>query len=431
MKRTGDRTSGFSAGLGSAAGGLLGAGVFTYVFLSLAGRVLGPNGFAPISTLWAMVFIVGPGLFMPMQQELGRVVAAHRGDRAGGTATRRAAVLAAGIGIVVIIAGIVASHWIVHVLLSGHWSLFWCFEASVVSWGLAYVTRGVFSGLGDFRQFGQLIATEAFLRLPVVGVFALFGVRGPVAFGVAIAAAPLCATAFVSRFGRRLALTPGPEVRWSELTHALGWLLAGSLLGQFLANAGPLAIQVLATHDQKAEAGRFLSALVIARIGFYLFQAVQATILPNLAELAARRQLVDLEAAIRRLVIICGGLVVLSTLGGLIAGPLVVHVLFGHGFVIGAVTMAILAGASAVYILAAALSSAAIAASGHRLAALAWLVGSVAFVLGTAVSHDLFVRVEVGYLIGSSAAAAVLLIWLPRAVRRSAIAEPALATPAY
>jgi hypothetical protein len=71
--------------------------------------------------------------------------------------------------------------------------------------------------------------------------------------------------------------------------------------------------------------------------------------------------------------------------------------------------MVLLAAASAVYVLASALSGAAIALAGHRLNAIAWRGGAVGFVAGTAFGSDLFSRVELGYLIGACVAAATLL----------------------
>jgi hypothetical protein len=75
--------------------------------------------------------------------------------------------------------------------------------------------------------------------------------------------------------------------------------------------------------------------------------------------------------------------------------------------------MALLAGASAIYVVAAALSGAAIGSGGHRLSALAWLAGCLAFLAGTLLVQDLFLRVELGYLLGSCIAAAVFLMGLP------------------
>ncbi|WP_310962702.1 lipopolysaccharide biosynthesis protein [Nocardioides terrisoli] len=409
---------GFLAGLRSVATGVLGAGLLTYLFLSLAGRILGPARFAPVSTLWALVFIIGPGIFVPLQQELGRVIAAQRAERGGGTAVRRASQLTAGVGVVTLLAGVAASRWLVDQLFEGQWALFWCFEGAVLAYAITYLVRGVLSGLGDFADFGRLVAYESVARLLIAGILVALGIRSAAAFGAAIAIAPLLSCGWVTRMGRRLRLTAGTPAAWRELTRAFGWLVTGSLFAQFLANAGPLAVQLLATSSQHAEAGRFLSALVIARISLYLFQAVQATILPNLAELAAQRRTTELRAAIRRLTLACLVLIVASTVGAFLLGPLAVRILFGADFAITARTMAILAAASAIYVLAAALNGASIAAASHRLTAGCWVVGCVVFGLGTLLSHDLFLRVELGYLLGSCAAVVVLLIGLPASIRR-------------
>ena len=81
----------------------------------------------------------------------------------------------------------------------------------------------------------------------------------------------------------------------------MGWLVLGAMLAQSLANAGPLAVQVLADPSEEGQAGRFLSALVLARLSLYLFQAVQATLLPNVAVLVAASRVTELNTALRRL----------------------------------------------------------------------------------------------------------------------------------
>ncbi|MDX6326023.1 MAG: hypothetical protein QOK15_2377 [Nocardioidaceae bacterium] len=414
---------GLLTGVRSVGSGVLGAGLFTYLFLSLAGRVLGPVGFAPVSALWAMVFIVGPGLFLPVQQELGRVIAGQRADRGGGHALRRVAVIAAAFCLVTVGGTLAAGPWLTRRLFSGNAALLWCFELSVVAYAVAFLARGVLSGLGHYPDFGRLVAAEAAARLVVSGILTLAGLRSATVFGAAIAVAPLIAAALVTRLGARTRLRPGSAVRWREVTRAMGWLVLGSLLAQGLANAGPLAVQLLAAVDQRNQAGRFLSALVIARLALYLFQAVQATLLPNVAELVAAGQLHVLRRALTRLTVACAGLIVVSTLGALVLGPWVVRLLFGERFVISGGTMAMLAGASGVYVLAAALSGAAIASGGHRLSAGAWLTGCAAFAAGTLLSSDLFLRVELGYLIGSCAAALVLLVGLPLHLRRHRVGE--------
>lgn len=406
------------AGLGSVGAGVLGAGVCTYLFLTLAARVLGPERFAPVSTLWALVFILGPGLFLPVQQELGRLLAPHRLQRAGAQVVTRLAALAGGAVLLTVLVAVAAREWLSRRLFDGQSALVWCLAAAVAAYALAFVARGILSGTGDYPGFGRLVAVESVVRLGVGLALTGLGHRSATAFAVAIAVAPLASTALVTRFGSTTRLNRGAAVSWRAAGGALGWLVMGSLLAQTLANAGPLIVQLLRSPDQEQQAGRFLSALVIARLGLYLFQAVQATLLPNVAELLARGRYAELRAALRRLTVVSLALVVVTTLGAWALGAGVVRLLFGDAFTVSSGTMAMLTCASGIYVLAAAASGVAIAASGHRLSALAWLVGCGSFAAGTTLSQELFWRVELGYLVGASVAAAVLLAALPAHLRR-------------
>ena len=197
------------SGISSVGSGVLGAGVFTYLFLSLAGRVLGPAGFAPLSTLWALVFIVGPGLFLPVQQELGRVIAGQRGERGGARAARKVQVIAAAMAVTVGVAALVAGDWLTRELFDGQWALLWCFEGAVVAYAVSFTARGIFSGLGDFKDFGRLVAAESVVRLVIGAVLVLVGVHSATAFGVAIAAAPLVVHAARDPLGRADPAEPG------------------------------------------------------------------------------------------------------------------------------------------------------------------------------------------------------------------------------
>ena len=47
------------------AAGVVVLGFTAYGFLIVTARTLGPERYAPLSVLWALVFLVGPGLFYP------------------------------------------------------------------------------------------------------------------------------------------------------------------------------------------------------------------------------------------------------------------------------------------------------------------------------------------------------------------------------
>ena len=60
--------------------GLVLAGLTAYGFTVVAARALGKTDYAPLSVLWAMVFLAGPGFFLPLEQEVSRALALRPDD---------------------------------------------------------------------------------------------------------------------------------------------------------------------------------------------------------------------------------------------------------------------------------------------------------------------------------------------------------------
>ena len=78
--------------------GLLVAGLSAYAFLALSQRMLGEHGRAPLGAQWSLVFLLGPGLFLPLEQEVSRALADRRTRGVGGApVVRRAATIGVGL----------------------------------------------------------------------------------------------------------------------------------------------------------------------------------------------------------------------------------------------------------------------------------------------------------------------------------------------
>jgi len=277
----------------------------------------------------------------------------------------------------------------------------------LVAYFAEYLVRGVLSGNGRFRTYGLVIGAESGVRLVACVALAVVGVKTAGPYGMALGLAPFAATALALRRERDL-VTPGPNAPWAELSTALGFLLAGSVLAQLLVNAGVLAVQVLAEPDQKAVAGRFLNGLIIARVPLFMFQAVQAALLPKLAGLAGAGRHAEFRIGLKRLLTVVVAIGVAGTLGAFALGPQVVNILFGAGFELSRTDLGYLAGASAAYMLALALAQALIALSAYAKVVVGWAVGIITFVVVTATQHGLLARCERGFLAGSAAAAVVM-----------------------
>src|SRR5687767_1201460 len=162
-------------GLRSTGAGVVGAGLCTYGFLTLAGRVLGPSDFAPVSALWALVFVVGPGLFLPLQQEVGRLLASQRAGRGGGRARRLVGAVGGVLVVVVVAATLALAGPVVDELFAGREALLWCFLFSVAAYAVSFLARGTVTGLGDFPGYGALVLGEAAVRLVIAVAATLAG----------------------------------------------------------------------------------------------------------------------------------------------------------------------------------------------------------------------------------------------------------------
>jgi O-antigen/teichoic acid export membrane protein len=395
----------------SVGAGLIVSGVTSYGFLAISARALGPERYAPLGVLWALTYVVCPGVFLPLEQEVGRALSSRRAKGLGGEPLIRRAALAGGVAAAVLIALTAAT---------GPLSLPHLFDdkvllvvALMVALGGYYVeflVRGVLSGNGRFKPYGIILGAEAALRMVACAGLAIVGVDTVGPYGVIIGLAPIAATLLGIRKERNL-IKPGPDAPWSELSTALGYLLAGSVMAQLLVNAGVFAVQILADAEEKGAhgvAGRFLNGLIIARVPLFMFQAVQAALLPKLAHLAGAGRHEDFKTGLKRLLAVVVAIGSLATVTAFAIGPFVVTTMFGKEFELSHKDLGYLAAASAIYMLALALAQALIALANYSRVVIGWAAGLVGFVIVTALGHELLPRVEHGFLAGSAAAAAVM-----------------------
>jgi Na+-driven multidrug efflux pump len=256
-----------------------------------------------------------------------------------------------------------------------------------------------------------VIGSDGVIRIAVCLVFAAFGIKDPAPYAFAVALSPLVAVVAVSLRGQ-LETEDGPDAPWSEVTQNLGWLLLGTALAGGLLNAGPVAAQLLGEESDKAAITRFGYGVLIARIPLFMFQAVQAALLPRLARLAARGDFTEFKRGLRQLLSLVTIVGVVGTLGAFVLGPPVIEIMYDAE--LSGRTLAMLALSSALYMGALATSQAVVALHGHGRVAAGWAIAVAAFFVGTWLSSDkLFRRIEIGLVISSLAA----LIWFAIALR--------------
>jgi O-antigen/teichoic acid export membrane protein len=416
--------------------GLVVSGLTAYGFQILSFRALSKADYTALNGLWVIAFVLAPGFFLPIEQEVGRAVS-DRVTRGigGGPIVRRAAVAGAALcGSLIAIALITEtvsdaigakglSGWFFHdrqVLVA-------CLCIALATYATQSLAKGTLSGNGRFKSYGMILGAEGIFRLAPVIVLYAAGIDNLLWYGLAFAIPPLL-SAIVGLWGQHGLLAPGPEAKWAELSTNLSWLFGGSVLAQALSYSPVVGILVLANGKAERDlAADFIVGFFIARIPILLFQAVQAALLPRLAGLAAANRIDDFRAGLRKLIVIVVGIGLLGVAGGALLGSTVGKILFGDKFKLDNGDLALLAAGCGLFVLALTLAQALIALMGHSRVTYAWIAGNVVFVAVVAVaSDDLFLRNELGFLAGCATSAAVMA-WLLRARMAAGVRPESLA----
>ncbi|MEO9223552.1 MAG: hypothetical protein ABI276_01020 [Acidimicrobiales bacterium] len=410
----------FPPGTVPVAAALLVTGISAYAFLSVANRALPAKQYDSVSVLWAVAFLLGPGLFIPVEQEVGRAIAHRRSLGQGWTPViRRAAQIAGAFAVILTIVAFAANAPLRHHLFDDQWLVLIGLVLCLDAYAMEFLLRGVLAGTGRFAAYGWVFGVEAVLRLAGAIALGVVGVKTAGPFGMSIGLAPLVATVAVTRHQRKGLLEPGPEAHLPEISQNLSLLLAASIGNFGLMNCAPIAAQLL-SHGKSSYAGRTLNGLVIARIPLFFFQAVQAALLPNLAKLAAERRFPEFRADLRKLAGVVVVIAVAGVIGCLVLGPFVVKTMFPTKAPIGRVDLAIFAFGSAAIMAGIVAAQAAVSLGGHRDAAIGWIGGMVAFIVACALPGGVIQRVVVAFLIGTAVAAVLLSALLVRRLRVSA-----------
>lgn len=396
--------------------GLLVAGVSSYLFFIVGKGALGEEAFKPLASLWFMTFALAPGFFLPLEQEVGRALAHRRALAQGGRpVVVRVMQLGAILATIVCLAVLAISPFLTSELFSGNWVVTVALLVGFVSYAPAHLSRGICSGTGRFSSYAIVMGADGFSRIAGCVVLAVIGIELVGAYAFVVALAPLTGVTYILRRGR-LHTHPGPESDWHEVTQNLGWLLLGSVLAAGLLNAGPIATDLFAEDSDSALVTQFANAVLLARVPLFLFQAVQAALLPRLARLAARGDLTEFKRGFRQLMSLVVVVGAVGSIGAVTLGPVVYEIAFGA--TISNRTLGILALGSACYMVALATAQAVIALQGHALVALGWSIGMGAFVLAVIfASNDLFRRVELGLLAGPAAAMIAFVLSLRHKLR--------------
>jgi O-antigen/teichoic acid export membrane protein len=391
--------------------------VTTYLVLVLAGRSLGPVGFAALSSLYLLLTSTATGLFTPLEQE----VTARRGvENARGSwdATLHRRALGHGLGAAALAIGCALVAWPATLKALGDqgWLVI-AFCVALPGYACWFATRGELAGKGWLGVYGAQLVIDGVVRLIGAAALVLTDHATTAGFGLLFAFSPWLALA-VTPPGRNAQPTGREPVRTPPLTGALALLVVSALAAQLLINAGPLVVALLASESDRDLVGVYLAVLVVVRVPVFLFTAVQPGFLRALAEHAGGDRLAEFAHLLRVVLSAVSAVVVVVCVLATTFAPPVVSWLFDFDQQLPRVTCLLLTLAVGLFLVATALAQALIALGHHLWVATGWLLGLVGLAAGTAVGEAVVTRATNGLLAGAVLATTCLGLLLRRELAR-------------
>jgi O-antigen/teichoic acid export membrane protein len=378
-------------------------GISTYGFLVLARRAVGDEAYGGLAVVWSLVYILGPGLFQPLEQEVARATAARGSLGQGSAPVLRQAANIGAVFLALVFTGVLVA-WPLGLsgMLDDRPDLLAALLLGLAAFAFAELGRGILSGRHLFTEYGRYFAAEGISRMLIAGALVIVGIEMVGAYAITLAAAFLLGT-LAAGFTVRPFVNPGPPSHLNELSPALGLLLATSISEAFLLNVGPVALAIIGDELGEEAPGVFLNGLIISRIPLFFFQAVKASLLPALAARAADDDLDGFREVQLRLVGAVAVVAAGSTAAIALVGPWVVETAFSDS--LGSRDMGFLAASGGGLMLMLSLSLGLVALNHTRLAIVGFLVAVAVFPIALQFPNEPFLQVEVGLLAATSAGA--------------------------
>ena len=262
------------------------SGIGTYLFLAIVARSLDEAGYSDFAVFWSLTVIAGLGLFLPIEQETSRLIVG-RTSVSRGTPILRVAVVSGlaitGIGAVALI----LFTPVVSEFTRDTTSVSLALLLSLVGYAVQFPVRAILGATGRLSRYAVLVATEGAARLALACVVFVAALNNVLIACLVVAGASLVSLVLVKR--RTLVDGFAFRVEPTRFLSGTGRLIAGGIVFQVLLNLPPV-LAAGAGGDNEPNAGQVLVALTLARIPIFVYQSVQAAVLPRLARLWSRAE---------------------------------------------------------------------------------------------------------------------------------------------
>jgi O-antigen/teichoic acid export membrane protein len=399
--------------------GTLLIGVSGYLFLVVIGHGrFSPAVTASLSAVYLLSTILGPGIFVAVEQETSRLVSSTlaAGGRPGPVAKRAGAVAAILAGTCVALLALVAPAML-DLLLNGQLGLVLALGLTMVGSAGMFWLRGLAGGQRRFGSYAVTLLVDAGVRIVGCLALALSGSTDPFWYAMALCAAPAVAAVVTLGQPRTRQLerpvTPVPDRPVPRLGTVFGGtvtLLVASALSMAMANLAPVLVTA-ALPAAPDIAFAFTTAVVLTRVPLLLMGPVQAVLLPGMTAAVTTGRMDVFRSRLHRGLALLAGIGVLAVLGCLLAGRLAVRILFGPAADLTATgRLALLAAAAAVQAAILLVTPALVALGRHRAVLIGWIAGAAAFAACFLLPLDPLDRGTLAQLVGPVVTLAVQLL---------------------
>jgi O-antigen/teichoic acid export membrane protein len=393
----------------------IGAAVLTWLLQAVAGRVLGPQGYAAFMVVWGFVF-VEVGLLLGLQQEVTRAVTQARTaatGRPGATPGTSPLLLGVLVGAACAVPLAATCPWWGDAVFGGSWvPVVGAAAFAMVAYATYNAVNGVVAGEARWSAYALAIAAEGVVRFVLVGAALLLGSHlvGP-SWGLAGAGLSWLVLLLLgpvrASIGRRVPERLGVLVR--NGAHAM----VATGCSALMVSGFPVLLRIASPGRLPAEAGVVLAVVVATRAPLLLpLNAFSAVVLSHFVTTRDR--------VVRGLATIALPVLALTAVGcaaGWLLGPVLLRVLYGPAFVVEGSVVAALVLAAGLLTVQTLSGSAVLAVDAQRWYAVGWLVSvAVSFALltvDTGVTERVVLSLVVGPVVGTAAnvAALVLRAW--------------------
>jgi len=241
---------------------------------------------AAFQLFWYGALIVSFGVFLPLEQVVSR--AATEGRLRGAAVLRPALVLVA----IAVVGVVLASPLLGDDAATRAWVTTALVALAAVS-ALQYAARGLALGRGRLGPYAAALAADAGLRGLAALLAAVLVFRPP----GALFAAFVIGSAFAAHVSLLLlvrsprAAPTGQDAHPSgapgTMTRAVLTLLAASVAGQLLLNAGPIVVGLEGGEELAAVVAAYGAAFTLARAPLFVVVPAQAVLVPPLTRMVA------------------------------------------------------------------------------------------------------------------------------------------------